>query len=153
MFLLIVFFSKVWRDEWLIPISKLRKGLMSGVRLDVFFPGFPTLKHIPHEAKLSTGNVRVFEQSSRGENMILHLQVDKHPENKVPIQDYLGKEIWVAWPHMMEAKVVEVADKNFIYSFDRNGQVLKVNADESKVAAFDLEVKTIKEKWVERKTI
>ena len=39
-------------------------GLMDGVRLDVFFPGFPTLKHIPHTAKLKASGVRVFEQVS-----------------------------------------------------------------------------------------
>ena len=28
--------------------SKLKKGLCPGVKLSVYFPGFPTMKHIPH---------------------------------------------------------------------------------------------------------
>ena len=48
---------KVWRQEWDVPIPQLRKGLMDGVKLDVFFPGFPTLKHIRHTAKLQKGRV------------------------------------------------------------------------------------------------
>merc|ERR1719500_1585981 len=66
--------EEVWREAWDVPISKLRKGLMAGVKLDVFFPGFPTLKHIRHSARLHKAGVRVFEQSSRGGNMLLALE-------------------------------------------------------------------------------
>ena len=31
--------QKVWRKDWEVPIECLRKGLMEGVRLDVYFPG------------------------------------------------------------------------------------------------------------------
>ena len=40
---------------------------MKGAKLDVFFPGFPTLKHIKHVAQLNKSSVRVFEQASRGQ--------------------------------------------------------------------------------------
>jgi len=56
----------VYREEWDVPLHKLKKGLMEGVKLDVFFPGFPTLKHIRHSARLAKTGVKVFEQSSRG---------------------------------------------------------------------------------------
>ena len=68
------------REEWDVPLAGLRKGLMAGARLDVFFPGFPTLKHIRHVATLSKSSVRVFEQASRGENMILSLLDQVRPE-------------------------------------------------------------------------
>ena len=55
-------FLRVFREEWSVPIEKLRKGLMAGAKLDVFFPGFPTLKHIRHQAKLEKTGVKVFEQ-------------------------------------------------------------------------------------------
>ena len=55
-------FVRVFREEWNVPIEKLRKGLMAGAKLDVFFPGFPTLKHIRHQAKLQKTGVKVFEQ-------------------------------------------------------------------------------------------
>merc|ERR1719419_2072676 len=63
-------FEKVLRDQWDVPINKLKKGLMAGAKLDVFFPGFPTLKHIKHVAQLHKSSVRVFEQASRGDNMV-----------------------------------------------------------------------------------
>lgn len=31
----------------------LRKGLLPGAKLDVFFPGFPTLKHIRHTVSIA----------------------------------------------------------------------------------------------------
>jgi hypothetical protein len=39
---------KKTRDEIHVDRSLLMKGLCPGVQLDVYFPGFPTLKHIPH---------------------------------------------------------------------------------------------------------
>ena len=59
---MIPFQTKTWRSEWDVPIENLRKGLMKGVRLDVFFPGFPTLHHIPHTARFKESGVKVFEQ-------------------------------------------------------------------------------------------
>ena len=61
---------QIWRAEWEVAEGKLRKGLLPETRLDVFYPGFPTLKHIPHRAQLKQDNVRVFEQPSRGFNMV-----------------------------------------------------------------------------------
>ncbi len=55
----------MYREEWDVPLDRLRHGLMAGVKLDVFFPGFPTLAHIPHEARIAAAGVRVFEQVGR----------------------------------------------------------------------------------------
>lgn len=99
---------QVWRKEWDVPIPKLRKGLMEGVKLDVFFPGFPTLKHIRHTAKLQKAGVRVFEQSSRGENMMLSLEPQGRPDIREVAKALLGSEVWVGWPHLVEAKVLAV---------------------------------------------
>jgi len=47
-----IFYLQIWREEWEVPENRLRKGLLQELRLDIFFPGFPTLKHIPHTANL-----------------------------------------------------------------------------------------------------
>ena len=36
------------KDLFRIPPEKIYKGLCLGVSLDVYYPGFPTLKHLPH---------------------------------------------------------------------------------------------------------
>ena len=45
------------RDDILVPQEKLVKGLCSGVKLSVYFPGFPTLQHIEHTATLEKAKV------------------------------------------------------------------------------------------------
>ena len=55
------------------PSDRLVQGLCQGVKLDVYFPGFPTLKHVDHDARLEKRGVRVFQAASRGENVILTL--------------------------------------------------------------------------------
>ena len=85
---------------------------MEGVRLDVYFPGFPTLKHIPHKARLGKEGVKVFEQSSRGENMMLNIEDQGNSDAQVVANEILGQEIWVSWPHMIEAKVTSVQSES-----------------------------------------
>ena len=45
--------NKLGVDAFRVDTDKMVKGLLPQVRLDVYFPGFPTLKHIPHKVKLS----------------------------------------------------------------------------------------------------
>jgi len=113
-------FDLVDREAWQVPIHKLKKGLMEGVKLDLFFPGFPTLKHIRHTARLSKTGVRVFEQASRGENMMLTLQEQGRPEVREVARALLGSEVWVGWPHLVEAKVRAV-QSNGLY-IDSKGE-------------------------------
>lgn len=37
-----------------IPKEKVVWGLLSNAKLDVYFPGFPTMKHLPHTGKLKS---------------------------------------------------------------------------------------------------
>lgn len=141
--------TKVDREEWVVPLNKLKHGLMAGVKLDVFFPGFPTLHHIPHRARLATAGVRVFEQASRGENMILKLSPQGEPATADVARELLGKEIWVAWPHMIEAKVLEVADANNTYHSSQGGLVCEPN-DERQGSQFEQMVKSITERYKTR---
>ena len=73
-----VFFSvdKVVHPVFQVDHHQLVKGLCAAVKLDVYFPGFPTLKHIPHSARLERRGVRVFQAASRDENVILTITRD-----------------------------------------------------------------------------
>jgi hypothetical protein len=50
--------EELMREAWEVEVDRLRKGLMPGVRLATFFPGFPTLQHITHTARLKKAQVR-----------------------------------------------------------------------------------------------
>jgi hypothetical protein len=51
---------EVVREDWELPVAQLRKGLMEGAKLGTFFPGFPTLQHIIHTARLKKAQVTFF---------------------------------------------------------------------------------------------
>ena len=57
-----------------ISRSSLVPGLLPGAKLDILFPGFPSLKHVDHSARLEKRGVRVFQAASRDENMCLSVR-------------------------------------------------------------------------------
>lgn len=49
-----------FREDIFVPKEKLIKGLSPNFNLNVYYPGFPTLRHIHHTAKLQKAKVCVF---------------------------------------------------------------------------------------------
>ncbi|CAI9569411.1 unnamed protein product [Staurois parvus] len=98
-------------DAWHVnmvdnKITKVNKSAL-------YFCGFPTLRHIKHTFSLRKSGVQVFQQSSRGENMILEIVVDEDSDNtnvESVASAVLGKSVFVNWPHLEEARVVAVSD-------------------------------------------
>ncbi|MEE6500656.1 hypothetical protein FKM82_003869 [Ascaphus truei] len=79
----------------------------------LYFCGFPTLKHIKHKFSLKKTGVQVFQQSSRGENLILEILIDEDSDENTSesvAAAVLGKSVFVNWPHLEEARVIAVSD-------------------------------------------
>ena len=68
------------RTHFHLDPKHLKKGLMDGTHLDVYFPGFPTMRHLRHTTYLKKAGVKVFQYNSRSENMIVKV---KEHESKV----------------------------------------------------------------------
>ncbi|XP_011151267.1 5'-3' exoribonuclease 1 isoform X2 [Harpegnathos saltator] len=101
------------RDDIFLPKEQLIRGLSPGFDINVYYPGFPKLQHIPHTASLTKADVKVFQQPSRVENMILHILEQNSPqdlENLAP--QLLGKIVYVNWPYLKEALVIGVSNNN-----------------------------------------
>ncbi|KAL6038203.1 hypothetical protein STEG23_030971, partial [Scotinomys teguina] len=98
-------------DAWRVDINKNRITRVDQKAL--YFCGFPTLKHIKHKFFLKKSGVQVFQQSSRGENMMLEISVNAESDG-LNIENIaslvLGKSVFVNWPHLEEARVVAVSD-------------------------------------------
>ncbi|XP_006243658.1 5'-3' exoribonuclease 1 isoform X3 [Rattus norvegicus] len=98
-------------DAWRVDINKNKITRVDQKAL--YFCGFPTLKHIKHKFFLKKSGVQVFQQSSRGENMMLEITVNAEPD-ELSIENIassvLGKSVFVNWPHLEEARVVAVSD-------------------------------------------
>ena len=76
------------------------------------FPGYNKYNAFSPQARLSKSGVKVFQQNSRGENTMLTLTHSEDEEEDVEqvAREYLGRSIYVSWPHMIEARVLAVAD-------------------------------------------
>ncbi|XP_017777725.1 PREDICTED: 5'-3' exoribonuclease 1 [Nicrophorus vespilloides] len=98
-----------------VPKEKLIKGAYPGAKMDVYYPGFPTLKHLKYFGNLSKAKVKVFEQNSREENMVIKLENEITDSIDVVAEELLGKIVFVGWPHLVEAKVVAVSNKEAKY--------------------------------------
>ncbi|XP_064642506.1 5'-3' exoribonuclease 1-like isoform X2 [Lineus longissimus] len=102
--------------DFVVPRHKLQKGLCPGVKLDVYFPGFPTMKHLPHSAQLKKTGVKVFQMNSRGENMMVTIQ---HEQGELDVgkiaKELIGQTIFVEWPHLYEAKVESISTDSVKY--------------------------------------
>ncbi|TKC39580.1 hypothetical protein EI555_002323, partial [Monodon monoceros] len=100
-------------DAWRVDISKNKITRVDQKAL--YFCGFPTLKHIKHKFFLKKSGVQVFQQSSRGENMMLEILVNAESD-ELSVENIassvLGKSLFVNWPHLEEARVVGFTWKN-----------------------------------------
>uniref|UniRef100_A0A8D2CPW7 5'-3' exoribonuclease 1 n=1 Tax=Sciurus vulgaris TaxID=55149 RepID=A0A8D2CPW7_SCIVU len=103
-------------DAWRVDINKNKITRVDQKAL--YFCGFPTLKHIKHKFFLKKSGVQVFQQSSRGENMMLEILVNTESD-ELSIENIassvLGKSVFVNWPHLEEARVVAVSDGETFY--------------------------------------
>ncbi|XP_029664328.1 5'-3' exoribonuclease 1 isoform X1 [Formica exsecta] len=104
------------RDEIFVPREQLVRGLSPGFNLDVYYPGFPILRHLQHTAHLEKAKVKVFQQASMGENMILSIISNEAPNLTTLASELLGKSVYVGWPHLKEALVIGVADNDVKFS-------------------------------------
>lgn len=106
------FEKMVFREEIQVPKDKLIVGPSKGAMLNVYFTGFPTFKHLNYYSTLKSHNVKVFDQPSRGENMIIVVDSEKEQRALPEIaKELLTKTVYVGWPHLIEAKIVKIADK------------------------------------------
>lgn len=117
----------IWRKDLHLQPEEIVHGLPRGVRLDVYFPGFPTFKHLPFKGCLKKAKVQVFDQASRGENMILTILNVCSFSLKEAADHYLGKNVYCGWPHMSEARVIGVADGSKRYNLLASGKVALEN--------------------------
>ncbi|XP_036149459.1 5'-3' exoribonuclease 1 isoform X2 [Monomorium pharaonis] len=100
------------RDDIFVPRERLVRGLSLGFDLKLYYPGFPILRHLDHKAHLEKAKVKVFQQPSVGDNMILSLILKPTPNVASLASELLGRSVYVEWPHLKEALVIGVASCN-----------------------------------------
>ncbi|RWS29627.1 5'-3' exoribonuclease 1-like protein [Leptotrombidium deliense] len=124
-------------NEFWVPKSMIRRVFNEAS--DVYFPGFPSLKHLKFTHSLKKERVRVFEMPSQNLNMMLTITPNTYELDSV-VRDYLGKTVLVNWPHLFEAKVFKVTDKSLMYTINKNGESEKITlTDKEKIECVNKE--------------
>uniref|UniRef100_A0A3P8X5A2 5'-3' exoribonuclease 1 n=1 Tax=Cynoglossus semilaevis TaxID=244447 RepID=A0A3P8X5A2_CYNSE len=107
-------------DAWHVTLDHVSRRLD---RSALYFCGFPTLQHIKHKFYKKKSGVVVFQQSSRGENMMLDI-LPREEEELVTCEDaaakVLGKSLFVNWPHLEEARIIAVSDGDTKFRLDES---------------------------------
>ncbi|KAK4879546.1 hypothetical protein RN001_007692 [Aquatica leii] len=144
--------KQVFINEIRIPISKLIKGAYPGALFDVYYPGFPTMKHLKYTGHLQKAKVKVFEQPSRSDSMILSIvQEENQPTLDAIAKEILGKTVYVGWPHLQEALAISVSCCN--YKYVNTGEAGQYNVEEIKgnlISVWDAERQAISEHYKNR---
>ncbi|XP_033113698.1 5'-3' exoribonuclease 1-like [Anneissia japonica] len=150
--------TEIPMNKFEIPIEKIRKGLCPEVRLGVYFPGFPTLHHLEYTSKIKNVEVKVFQQVSRGDNMILTIKNTQSEKdiNELAV-DYLGQHVFAEWPHLIEVKVVEIANDKVRFRLveerGKSARIEKQPMTDQDMTAWVKEIKCIKELYLKRKGV
>ncbi|XP_060762542.1 5'-3' exoribonuclease 1 [Neoarius graeffei] len=115
-------------DAWRVSLDVIRRRID---RSTLYFCGFPTLQHISHKFYKKKSGVVVFQQSSRGENMMLEILTSQQGE---PVLEdvaalVLGKCVFVNWPHLEEARVVAMSDGESKFFLEEPAGVQKLYED------------------------
>ena len=86
--------TEVPKEAFWIPSENLVKGILPGAQLDVFYPGFPTLKHIKHRVSVSKSllgsildpiGTLIEGFSTRGTTILLVTRFSKNMKHKFEI--------------------------------------------------------------------
>ncbi|SPP89994.1 blast:5'-3' exoribonuclease 1 [Drosophila guanche] len=132
-----------WAGDIILNLSHSVCVEMPNSARHVFFPGFPTMKHLSFDFELRHGRVKVFEQVSRNQNMVLMPRKQTMDDSLDSFAArYLEKVVHIGWPHLIMAKVVMVATRN--QCIDKEGK----SSNESR--RFDMECKTLQEHFSTR---
>ncbi|XP_018800269.1 PREDICTED: 5'-3' exoribonuclease 1 [Bactrocera latifrons] len=104
--------QQIWSREIAVPSDKTVCVELPNAARTVFFPGFPTMKHLKYDFELKFARVRVFEQSSRSENLILKPHMRKGLDDIYTVAEkYLNQVVYTGWPHLIKSKVVGISNR------------------------------------------
>ncbi|XP_058129532.1 5'-3' exoribonuclease 1 [Anopheles ziemanni] len=115
--------TDIYLKDLAVEEGRLVLGPSAGAILDGYAKGFPTFKHLNYHGVLKEMHVKIFNFPSKNDSMVIFVDqpVDQSPPDTATLANQLlGKVVYVSWPHLMEAKVVRVADNKLTYELDAN---------------------------------
>uniref|UniRef100_A0A0R3S1D6 5'-3' exoribonuclease 1 n=1 Tax=Elaeophora elaphi TaxID=1147741 RepID=A0A0R3S1D6_9BILA len=147
--------EKIEMNRFRISRNQIVHGLLPGVKLDVVFPGFPTMKHIPHVAELHFADIRVFQQPSKKQSMILKIanRLELEKDMLEIASDLVGAEVHVNWPMLQKALVQELWTTDKKYSKTADEEIICNNLSEEEQNVYNSYVRITRKSEFERRGI
>ncbi|KAI5799181.1 putative exonuclease Kem1 [Peziza echinospora] len=130
----------------------LVSGLCKGVKLGKdALAGFPSLKTIPHTAKLAHHGVNVFQMDSRNESMVITLLDVFEGHSRVgAATQKIGKRVFVGYPFLQEALVTAVSDELFRYVPNEDGRPMSIPHGPYELGAWKRKAEKIEQEYSKR---
>uniref|UniRef100_A0AAG5CS45 Uncharacterized protein n=1 Tax=Anopheles atroparvus TaxID=41427 RepID=A0AAG5CS45_ANOAO len=107
--------TDIYRNDLAVEETRLVLGPSKGAIVDGYAKGFPTFKHLNYHGVLKEARVKIFNFPSKNDSMVIHVDQPTPPDTAALAKRLLGKIVYVSWPHLLEAKVVRVADNKSTY--------------------------------------
>ncbi|OQR74774.1 5'-3' exoribonuclease 1 isoform X1-like, partial [Tropilaelaps mercedesae] len=120
--------TEVPNDMFRLQKSTIKKGRLKNVKDSLYFPGFPSLRLIPHRSSLVKQGCTVFQQPSRNYNMIVN--VDTGDADITKYANLVGQVIHIDYPHFRQALVTKISDGRTIYSAAGKQKTNEIEAKE-----------------------
>ncbi|XP_017055153.1 5'-3' exoribonuclease 1 [Drosophila ficusphila] len=132
-----------WSSEIALNLPRSVCVELPNAARHVFFPGFPTMQHLPFDFELRHDRVKVFEQASRNQNIVLMPRKRQLEDTLEAVAgQYLEQVVHIGWPHLIKAKVVRVAT--------RDRRVDEEGIAPNDARRFDSECKSLQEHFTTR---
>ncbi|XP_037926707.1 5'-3' exoribonuclease 1 isoform X1 [Hermetia illucens] len=105
--------TAVWRDQVKVGTNYLDSDISKWPAKKCHLPGFPTMKYLSYTGELQKARVKVFEQPSRNDTMILFPEIKSFDGLDAIASKYLDKIVYVGWPHLVKSKVTAIITPEF----------------------------------------
>lgn len=148
--------SELPQEIFRIPKEQVKWGLLPNVKMDVYFPGFPTMKHLNHSGELRFANCNIFGMASRKESMILKVENEKSEKDIIEWGSELcDEEVCIDWPILKLAKVDSIwgGDDKIVRKLPGDDEIIVKDMSEEEKRQWQAYVNQITERLMSRYAI
>ena len=119
-----VFDQKIPLNQFVLPREIIYKGVRKNVDLDAV-NGFPSFNGIDYSVRMENARIRVFEFASQNPTMMIDVEKKFYTMESLQIlaTKFSDKIVYINWPLLAEAKLVEMIDSEFRYSKETKSKI------------------------------
>ncbi|VDP11645.1 unnamed protein product [Soboliphyme baturini] len=110
-------------SQFHIDRSEIVYGLVPGVKVGVYFPGFPTFGHLSFESDIVENDEGNCRNGTAGERVALKVTGCEQEKVESMAKKYLGEVLYVNWPHLKAALCVKICSENRWYEVSAEGEI------------------------------